>query len=576
MNFKVALVPAALWLAFGQTIVTAADNKPNVLDILAQRSERTLEECLMDAALANRPDEIEELVRQGAKVDARRPDFQTPLMWCSLDRHVDSVRALIKAGADVNATADRGHTALMVAARNGSTAVVRILLAAKAHVDAKMEGGTTALHQAAEAGNVEVIELLLAAGADISARNEWVGTPLHYANWNADVTRCLLRHGCPIDAPGCEDIYGAPALSTTAAFGHSEAIKVLKLLLEAGANINAQDQIGKTALMHATQLKKTDVLKLLIQSHADLNRTNFLGWTALMEAKFRKKDEAARLLQEAGGKERKNLSFSAAMGDLAAVNSMLAESGDDRPSPSDLANALCLAVREKHAGVTRLLLAHGANPDMRENNTGSTPLTLACGRENDPAIARQLLAAGANVNQTGSRGITALMRAVETMPAEFVKELIAKGAHVNATDDHGNTAFVRAARKGNLKNMEVLLQHGARIDDGKLDEYDSLHALQAPLRGAIVRGDLKVVEFLLAHGSDANARHRHGVTPLMYAAQHGKVDVAKLLILHGANVSAKADCDYNNTAIKLAEHSCLPCREEMVELLRQSSSASKK
>ncbi|MFA5192745.1 MAG: ankyrin repeat domain-containing protein [Verrucomicrobiia bacterium] len=575
MKFKVASILVALWLALGQTIIPAADNKPNVLDILAQRSERTLEERLMDAAVLNRPDQIEELVRQGAKVDARRPDFQTPLMWCALDRHVDSVRALIKAKADVNATADRGHTALMVAARNGSTAVVHLLLAAKAHVDAKMEGGTTALHQAAEAGNVEVIELLLAAGADISARNEWLGTPLHYANWNVDVARCLLRHGCPIDAPGCENIFGAPALSTTAAFGHSEATKVIKLLLQAGADINAQDKLGGTPLMWAIQPKKTDVLELLIQSHADLNKTNFLGWTALMEAKFRKKDEAARLLQEAGGKERKNLSFSAAMGDLAAVNSILAESGADRPSPGDLVNALCWAVSEKHTGITQRLLAHGANPNMR-GCFGLTPLILVCGQAGDSAIARQLLAAGANVNQTGSRGITALMRAVETMPAEFVKELITKGAHVNATDDYDNTAFVRAARKGNLKNMEVLLQHGARIDDGKLDEYDSLHALQAPLRGAIVRGDLKVVEFLLAHGSDANARHRHGVTPLMDAAQHGKVDVAKLLIAHGANVSAKADCDYNNTAIKLAEHSCLPCREEMVELLRQSSPASKK
>ncbi len=572
MNLTVALVLAALWLALGQTIVPAADSKTNTLDTLLGAANKTLEEHLMDAVSSNRPDQIKELVRQGAKVDARSPDFQTLLIRYSDHRSVDSVRALIKAGADVNATTDRGHTALMTAARNGSTAVVRILLAAKADVNAKAEGGMTALHQAAEAGNVEVIELLLAAGADISARNEWAGTPLHYAVQNANVARCLLKHGCRVDAPGNEDCLGMPALSLATVFGNSE---VIKLLLEAGANINAQDQTGKTALMHSIQPKKADVLELLIQSHADLNKTDSLGWTALMEAKFRKNDEAARLLQQAGGTEHKNLSFSAAMGDLAAVNSILAESGADRPSPSDLVNALCWAARKKHTAIVQQLLVHGANPNMRECS-GMTPLIAACGQTGDPAIARQLLAAGANVNQTGRRGITALMYASETMPAELVNELVLKGASVNATDDYGNTAFVRAARKGNLKNMKVLLQHGARIDDGKLDEYDSLHALQAPLRGAIVRGDLKVVEFLLAHGSDANARHRHGVTLLMYAAQHGKVDVAKLLITHGANVSAKADCDYDNTAIKLAEHSCLPCRQEMIELLRQSTSSSMK
>ncbi len=528
----------------------------------------------MDAVSSNRPDQVEDLVRQGAKVDARWPDFQTPLIMFSNHRYVDSVQALIKAGADVNATNDRGLTALMTAARNGSADVVRTLLAAKARVDAKSEGGITALHEAVSVGNIEVIELLLAAGADISARSEWFGTPLHYAAWNADVARCLLRHGCPVDAPGNEDCLDMPPLSAAVAFGNSS--EVIKLLLEARANVNAQDKRGETALMWAAQLGKTNALTLLIPSHADLNRTNSQGWTALMEAKFRKNDEATRLLQEAGGKERQNLSFSAAMGDPAAVNSILAESGDDRPSRSDLGNALCCAVRKKHAGITQQLLGHGANPDMRESGFELTPLIQACDHTGDPAIARQLLAAGANVNQTARRRTTALMYAAETMPAEFVNELIAKGARVNAADDYGNTAFVRAARKGNLENMEMLLQHGARIGDGKLDEYDSPWRLQAPMRGAICRGDLKVVGFLLAHGADANARHRHGVTPLMCAVRHGKVDVAKLLIAHGANVSAKADCDYDNTAIKLAEHSCLPGRREMIELLCQSIPPSRK
>ena len=75
-----------------------------------------------------------------------------------------------------------------------------------------------------------------------------------------------------------------------------------------------------------------------------------------------------------------------------------------------------------------------------------------------------------------------------------------------------------------------------------------------PIVTAALRGGVKVVDFLLAHGADIDTEDSHGKTVLMYAVQYGQEDAVKLLIARGANVFAQADYDYNNTALKLAEN----------------------
>ncbi len=560
MRFTTGFALAVSVFALGIRPTLATEVAP-----VAAASAKTLNERLIDAARDGRADEVEALLRAGAKVDARSDTFSTPLILAASTGQVEIVQALLKAGADVNA-ADSGNneTALMYAARRGNIPLVHILLDAKAQVNAKDAVGDTALHFAARRGRIEVMELLLAAGADPTAQDSrFLGTPLHHAaiGGQPDAVRCLLKHGCPANL---RDENGDTPLHL-AVIGRSNDViiaSVIKALLDAGADINEPDSTdGQTPLMWAAEdAKRAGALQFLIQSHADLNKTDGQGWTALMRARHAGNDEAVKILKQAGGEDHTNLSFAAANGDLVAVQSLLARQGVDHPKQKELDDALCLAVQNPQHGIVKELLTHGANPNARLNGD-YTPLTAAC-RHGDVEIARQLLAAGVNVNQPREFGITPLMLAAENMPVEFVNELIAKGADVNATSERFGSVAGWAARGGKLENMKALVQHGAKIDVhvGEPDGY-----IGWPLIAAIRQGNVVLVDYLLTHGADIKTKGNHGKTLVMYAVQHNQVDVAKFLIARGADVSARADYDYNNTALELAENTG---KTEIAALLR--------
>ncbi|HUK82088.1 MAG TPA: ankyrin repeat domain-containing protein [Verrucomicrobiae bacterium] len=523
-----------------------------------------MNERLIESARDGRVDEVKALIHEGAKVDARDDSLATPLILATRTGQVEIVRTLLKAGADVNATNASGSAALMVAARRGDVPLVHVLLDAKANVRTKDELGITALHFAAREGKVEVMELLLAAGADASVSDDhFLGTPLHHAaiGGNADTVRCLLRHGCPVNL---RDSRGATPLHS-AAIGRNADTNVIKVLLEAGADINAAHAAdGSTPLMWAADSEHPAVLEFLIQSHADLNKTDSVGWTALMRAKFAGNEEAVKILQRAGCVERTDLSYTAAIGDLAAVKSLLAKRGIGRPKQKELDDSLCLAAQKGNAAIVKELLAHHANPNARLNGDW-TPLLFAC-QHGDHDIAHQLLVAGANVNlpRVFRKGLGArpLMYAAEIMPADFLNELIAKGAHVNAATDQYGPPLAWAVSAGKLDSAKTLLQHGAKIDlrQGEADGY-----VGWPIVMAVRRGDRPMIDFLLTDGANINTADEHGKTLLMYAVQHNRPDALKLLLARGADVSAKADYDYNNTALKLAENTG---KTEMTALLR--------
>ena len=103
--------------------------------------------------------------------------------------------------------------------------------------------GDTPLHLAAAGYRVEIAQLLLAAGADANASmNHRQGSPLHYA---ADT--CL----------------------TSPVWSARKQIETLRVLLEAGAGINAQDKNGATALHRAVRTRGADAVQFLLKTGAD-------------------------------------------------------------------------------------------------------------------------------------------------------------------------------------------------------------------------------------------------------------------------------------------------------------------
>jgi ankyrin repeat protein len=128
--------------------------------------------------------------------------------------------------------------------------------------------GDTPLHWPSHNNFANIVELLLDAGADIEAEeNNWIGgTPLHWASEHApDCVRLLLDRGAKVDSRNTRA--GSKFLGVTPlimnATQRNDASEVAEMLLAAGADINAVDASGKTALHHATDLGLSRIPKVL-------------------------------------------------------------------------------------------------------------------------------------------------------------------------------------------------------------------------------------------------------------------------------------------------------------------------
>jgi uncharacterized protein len=212
---------------------------------------------------------------------------------------------LIAAGASLRARDRTGAMALAHAARGGHAALVRHFLAEGAAIDARDLSGATALYAAAEAerpatvaallsqgadpnltgrsdvsplaaaafrGNDRIVELLLSRGADPDHVDVTGKAPLIYAAARGFplVVRRLLDAG--VDAKAR---YGSDLTALMWAAGHEDgvgaasAMAVAELLIERGADINAADNRGRTALMIAAERGNAAVVKTLLRRSAD-------------------------------------------------------------------------------------------------------------------------------------------------------------------------------------------------------------------------------------------------------------------------------------------------------------------
>jgi ankyrin repeat protein len=180
------------------------------------------------------------------------------------------------------------------AAQRGCVEKVREFLAANG-IDSKNGGESEALRIAIRSGNKEIVQLLINAGAPVNPSATSLWTPLADAAFakKFDIMKLLLQSGAKVDAP---DHRGVPLLLSTGFFDPT----VTTILLDAGADTNAVDREGETALMKASGHGGKETVKVLIEHHADVNRKDVKGRTALMHAAAGYDSDAIPLLLENG------------------------------------------------------------------------------------------------------------------------------------------------------------------------------------------------------------------------------------------------------------------------------------
>ena len=125
-----------------------------------------------------------------------------------------------------------------------------------------------------------------------------------------------------------------------------------------------------------------------------------------------------------------------------------------------------------------------------------------------------------------------LLDAVRNDDHALAEQLLQDGAKANERDDDGTPALAWAAMRGNVSIATLLLRSGA---DPNLTNESGV----SPLAIAITNGSGEIASLLLKHRADPNVSRENGETPLMIAARMGRVDIMKSLLAIGANVNVR-------------------------------------
>jgi len=228
---------------------------------------------------------------------------------------------------------------------------------------------------------------------------------------------------------------------------------------------------------------------------------------------------------------------------------------------------LIRAVRDGRLDVARGLLDHGADPNTAQGD-GATALHHAAHRD-DLDAASLLLGAGAAVSVANQLGATPLWLAARNGSAAMARHLLEAGADADAPLTMGETPVMTAARSGDLETVRLLLAHGAEVNAVEHERQ------QSALMWAVAQRHSAVAQLLIDHGADVHARTavwdqlentagntnpignyrklNGASTPLHFAARHGDVHTARVLVDAGADVNYTA-AD-GTSALVIAAHS---------------------
>ena len=246
-------------------------------------------------------------------------------------------------------------------------------------------------------------------------------------------------------------------------------------------------------------------------------------------------------------------------GDKQAVRSLLQKKADVNAAQVDGTTALHWAVRADDLETADLLIRAGAKVSAA-NREGVTPMQLAAMNGN-AAMIEKLIKAGVNPNVSLSKfGDTPLMMVARSGKVDAVKMLLDNGAQANAIETWGGTnALMWAASERHLDTVKMLIAHGADanarsyfvpsahgrgFEGATPDPPKPKQAVEelaggwlTPLMFAAREGDLEMARTLIAAGADLNAIAGDGKDALGLAIFNGQYEVASFLIDNHSNVN---------------------------------------
>ena len=355
------------------------------------------------------------------------------------------VKLALSLGANIEERNESGQTAFILAAKHYNSAVINYLFSKGADVEARDNMGQTAIFYSREE---QITQILINNGAKINIRDRDGCTPLMVAIGNYTLSsgnshiEYLVEQGADVNA---KNNNGETALILLAKRGRHTDIgllmnestdspmgcvsdppfKCFEILISKGANLNAKSNDGTTVLMSATQDDNSKLVKFLISKGADVMSKDNNGNTALMKAIINCRSVHKEFFVQ--------LYVSCGV-DVNARNN----NGD---------TALLLEAARKYPdNIFNFLASIGADVNV-QNKQGKTALMLLYRNNNGATKAFDyLLSVCKNIDAKDAKSYTLLMHTAMDCNLEMIEKLAVAGADLNITDNEGNTAVLLVAK----------------------------------------------------------------------------------------------------------------------------------
>jgi ankyrin repeat protein len=359
------------------------DHNRNALYFALNKGNEDVINCLLATGKVTLPSSDEEnqetlekiVTRLKMSQDAGYPDnaeesilFErwTPLMIAAWRDEIDIVQLLLCQGEEVNERSEDGHTALSRAAWKGHLDIVDVLLHAGAEINVG-DANTSPHILAAKYGHKEVVLRLIQEYIDKYGEISLFGRVLNTASSQeyGEIVEIMVDAGIALKIEENKQI--SPSLLLAASLNGK--IKLVKILLRHGADINVSDEAGRTPLMLSAKMGHKEVVGHLLQKNAEIDRKDKQGHTALSLSAHAGNFEIVALLINAGSNIQIKSKYGNTLLMLAAdaghdgiVRQLIDQGGEIDAINKSGDNALIIAMKRSEKNVAKILLDNGAIP----------------------------------------------------------------------------------------------------------------------------------------------------------------------------------------------------------------------
>jgi len=388
------------------------------------------------------------------------------------------LQTLIKDGVDVHFRSANGWSALHCVARCNHVNLIQMLIEADLSVNYSGPFGWTPLLEACCQGCEDVVKKLIDFNVEVNGKDQKGMAPLHYAaKRTPGFVKMLINAGANINE--------ADSCGWTALFYASNNLEVVNSLVYEGASVNLVDLAGKSLLYHVVCCNNPnlEIVRFLIESGAKVNSEDGV---------------CSRIMTKCISDINKNVNHWWNILNVLIKSDEILKSFSNTMKEKLLSKCLALSNPKYRKNIINKLF-ESVDVNFSDHDVCTYPLSYAS-KLLDTKLLGRLIELGGNVNKKDARGYTALCYAVRYGKIHNIQELIKAGANVNS------------------KSYKT-----------KSDESSSLkHAVLSEIR--TIDEKTKIVKILINAGANIHDKDTSGFTAAFLAANKGFLDVVEAFI----------------------------------------------